>query len=125
VLDGLDGTVARVQKTAGRRGSFTDTFADQCVLAGVVLTLIAGGLLSVWTGGLFLFAYTLVVVFAMVRNALDVPYRFLVRPRFVLYVAIPFQLWARLPVLEPLTAVLAVFLLVKTVSGYLAIRRAL
>lgn len=125
LLDGMDGPLARFQGTASRRGSFTDTVTDQCVLAGVVLSLTNAGLLSVWTGGAFLFVYTLVVAFAMVRNALGAPYSWLIRPRFLLYAAIPAQLALSAAVLEWLTVCLAAILGFKAFTGCRALRRAL
>jgi phosphatidylglycerophosphate synthase len=125
LLDGVDGPLARFQGTASRRGSFTDTVTDQCVLAGVVLSLTNAGSLSVWTGGAFLFAYTLVVAFAMVRNALGAPYSWLIRPRFLLYAAIPVQWETSAAVLEGLTICLTAILGFKAFTGCRAIRRAL
>src|SRR5262245_33326291 len=39
LLDGLDGPLARHQQTASRRGSFTDTLADQIVVTASTLAL--------------------------------------------------------------------------------------
>lgn len=125
ILDGVDGPLARYQNRASRKGSFTDTLADQCVLAGVVLTLMSQGFLSPWAGGAMLFTYTLVIAFAMVRNALEIPYRWLIRPRFLLYAAIPLAVWGQFAVLEPLAWVLTAFLTLKVATGFFALRRAL
>jgi phosphatidylglycerophosphate synthase len=125
VLDGIDGPLARWQGRASARGSFTDTVCDQLVVAAVVLTLVADDRLAAVAGGTFLFLYTLTVAFAMVRNALGVPYSWLLRPRFVVYGAIPVELWVREGVMTPLCIVLAVVLGLKAASGFIAIRRAL
>jgi phosphatidylglycerophosphate synthase len=125
LLDGLDGPLARWQGRDSARGSFTDTVCDQLVLAGVVLTLVADGRLAATAGGVFLFLYTLVVAFAMVRNALGVPYSWLVRPRFVVYAAIAVEVWLHGGVMTPLCAVLAAMLGMKGASGFVAIRRTL
>ena len=125
LLDGLDGPLARWQGRASARGSFTDTVCDQLVVAAVVLTLIAEGHLVATAGGVFLFLYTLVVAFAMVRNALGVPYSWLVRPRFVVYAAIPVEIWLRSGVITPLCAGLAAILGLKAASGFVAIRTSL
>lgn len=125
LLDGIDGCLARYQGAASRKGSFTDTLADQCVLAGVILSLANLQLLSGTAAGLFLFAYTLVVTFAMIRNALDVPYHWLVRPRFLIYAAVPVTLWGTPTLLEPLTWGLTGLLALKAWTGFLALRRVL
>ncbi|MFG0333110.1 MAG: CDP-alcohol phosphatidyltransferase family protein [Maioricimonas sp. JB049] len=85
LLDGLDGPLARFTRVASRRGSFTDTMADQIVVTGVTITLMTTGTVGIVPGGAYVFLYTLVVAFAMIRNALAVPYSWLVRPRFIIY----------------------------------------
>jgi phosphatidylglycerophosphate synthase len=125
LLDGVDGCLARHQGLASPKGSFTDTLSDQCVLTGVMLSIAHQSLLPGWLSGLFLFAYTLVVTFAMVRNALEVPYHWLVRPRFAIYAAIPLQLWAGWAVIVPLVYVCTALLAIKAWTGFVAIRRAL
>lgn len=59
--------------------------ADQIVVTGVTITLMATGVVGIVPGGAYVFLYTLVVAFAMIRNALAVPYSWLVRPRFIMY----------------------------------------
>ena len=85
LLDGIDGPLARYTQTASNRGSFTDSMADQLVVAFTTIALIYAGNIRVIAGGLYLFLYTMVVVFAMVRNSLSIPYNWLVRPRFIVY----------------------------------------
>ena len=74
LLDGLDGPLARFTQRASNRGSFTDTTCDQVVVTFSTVTLIHAGYASAWPGGLYLFFYCIVVIFAMVRNALAIPY---------------------------------------------------
>lgn len=88
-LDGLDGPLARWQQRASARGSFSDTFADQLVVTVVTITwmITTGTTWSLFAGSVFIFVYALVVAMAMVRNALSIPYSWLVRPRFFVYAA--------------------------------------
>ncbi len=93
VIDGLDGPLARFQKVASPRGSFTDSFCDQLVVSTVVITLMIGSPhLSVFAGSAFLVLYASVLAIAMVRSTLQIPYSWLVRPRFFLFLAIPLSL---------------------------------
>lgn len=85
LLDGLDGPLARQTGVASRRGSFTDTMSDQSVVTAVTITLMATNVVGIVPGGAYVFLYTLVVGFAMIRNALAIPYSWLVRPRFIVY----------------------------------------
>jgi phosphatidylglycerophosphate synthase len=85
LLDGLDGPLARHLGVASRRGSFTDTVADQTVITATAITLMADRVIDVAAGGVYLSAYTAVVAIAMVRNAMEIPYSWLLRPRFLVY----------------------------------------
>ena len=87
LLDGLDGPLSRFQGAASRRGSLTDSLCDQIVVAATTVTAMAhpDRLIQIWPGAIYLFVYTVVVGFAMVRNALGAPYSWLLRPRFVVY----------------------------------------
>jgi phosphatidylglycerophosphate synthase len=90
LLDGLDGALARHQNVASTRGSFTDTFVDQMVVTGVTIAWIvmAPTAANIVAGAMFVFLYVLVVALAMARNALSVPFRFLVRPRYFVYASL-------------------------------------
>ncbi len=127
LLDGLDGPLARHQQIASPRGSFTDTFADQLVVTAVTVTWMIGSptRLHIAAGSVYVFLYALVVAMAMVRNALEVPYSWLVRPRFFVYLAIAIDWqWA-----SELTSVVLLIcnslLAIKCASGFLAVRRRL
>ena len=92
-LDGFDGPLARFQNSASPRGSFTDSFCDQSVVSIVTIMLMVGWPgLSVTAGSIFLVVYTGVLAISMVRNSLQIPYSWLLRPRLILYLAIPCQL---------------------------------
>jgi len=121
--DGLDGPLARHLGRASNRGAFTDTMADQMVVTFSTLTLIHVGLASLWPGVMYLFFYTLVVVFAFVRNALQIPYSWLVRPRFFIFLCIPVSLYGWPPAVDWLLWVVSLLLAWKTLTGFIQIRR--
>jgi phosphatidylglycerophosphate synthase len=123
LLDGLDGPLARYTQRASNRGSFTDTAADQIVVAFSTVTLIHAGYAGAWAGGLYLFFYSIVVIFAMVRNALAIPYSWLVRPRFLVYAWMPVEVYLWRGSLEVVLWLLTVMLAVKTLTGFVKIRR--
>jgi phosphatidylglycerophosphate synthase len=127
LLDALDGPLARYQGTASRRGSFTDSLADQIVVTASTLALMAGPQPSVgiWVGGIYIFAYSIVVGFAMVRNALGVGYSWLVRPRLWIFAWLLVEaLW--LPgTIEWVMGIFTVPLVLKMATGFVAIRRML
>ncbi len=121
--DGLDGPLARLAGTASRKGSFTDTMADQIVVTATTVTLILGDDLWVLPGALYIFTYTVVIAFAMIRNALSIPYSWLVRPRFVIYAWLPIEFYLLSGSLDYVIWLFVVLLVGKMVSGYVRIRR--
>jgi phosphatidylglycerophosphate synthase len=127
LLDGLDGPLARHLGTASRRGSFTDSLADQIVVTASTLALLAAPNpgLSGWIAGLYLFLYATVVGFAMIRNAIGRPYSWLVRPRFWVYGWIAVDQFLLPGWMDVVLCGFAVVLGIKMASGFVAIRRAL
>lgn len=127
LLDGLDGPLARRQGTASRRGSFTDTLADQIVVTASTLALMASSppALGIWAGGSYVFLYAMVVAFAMVRTALGVPYTWLIRPRFWVYGWIAIDRYLLPGWLDSIVVIFTALLALKLATGYLAIRRML
>lgn len=86
LLDGLDGPLARHLGVASNKGSFTDTMADQAVITASTGTLMVADVVGVLPGTVYIAAYNAVVLFAFMRNMLDTPYAWLLRPRFYVYV---------------------------------------
>lgn len=122
LLDGIDGPLARFQQTASRRGSFTDTMADQAVVTAVTLTLMLDQVAGILPGGLYIFVYALVALFAMIRNALAAPYSWLVRPRFVIYAWIMVECWLWPGSLNGVLWISCALLGAKAVTGFRRIR---
>jgi phosphatidylglycerophosphate synthase len=127
LLDGLDGPLARFMGTASRRGSFTDTVADQIVVTATTLAVMAAPQppIGIWVGGLYVFVYAMVVGFAMIRNALSVPYSWLVRPRFWVYGWIAVDLYLFPGWMNVVVGAFVVLLAWKMATGFMAIRRML
>jgi phosphatidylglycerophosphate synthase len=125
LLDGLDGPLARHTQRASNQGSFTDTAADQIVVVFSTLTLIHGGYVGAWPGALYLFFYSVVVIFAMVRKALAIPYSWLVRPRFLVYAWMPVDVYLWRGSLDFVLWILTSLLVLKSLTGIIQIRRKL
>lgn len=125
LLDGLDGPLARLAKTASGRGSFSDATSDQIVVAVVTVTLMKAQVIGPLVGGLHLFLYTLVVVFATVRSAMGIPYSWVVRPRLLIYAWLVVELYFWPGTLVVLLWACNALLSVKLLTGFLKIRQQL
>ena len=125
LLDGVDGPLARLTGRASNRGSFNDSASDQAVVTCHALALAHAGTAGIWPAGLYLSTYGIVVCFAMVRNAMGVPYSWLFRPRFLVYAWVPVELYLWHGSLDVLLWGLTGLLGLKTLTGFLRIRRAI
>ncbi len=123
-LDGLDGPLARYQQRASPRGSFTDTFTDQVVVTAVAVAWMIqhSNAWAIGLGGCYIFLYTLVVAMAMVRNALAVPYTWLIRPRFFMFAALALEWLGLVWVSYATIAACNILLLTKAASGFVKLR---
>ena len=125
LLDGVDGPLARFQGTASSQGSIADTMVDQLVITFTTIALIASGYIGTWPGGLYIFFYGIVVVFAMIRSALSIPYTWLVRPRFIIYLWIPAEVYLWPGSLNAVLWIFTILLAAKMLTGFIQIRRAI
>jgi len=123
LFDGLDGPLARFRRTASNRGSFTDTMADQLVVTATAVTMIHAGYAGAWPGSLYVFFYFAVVAFAMVRNALSAPYSWLFRPRFLVFSWFLVEVYWWQGSLDWILWIASAVLALKTLTGFLTIRR--
>lgn len=123
LLDGLDGPLARHLGCDSPRGSFTDTASDQAVVVASTITLMATRTVDVVAGTIYVVLYTVVVSFSMVRNALEVPYSWLLRPRFLVYAWLAVELWWWPGSLDGVLWICNAVLAGKAVTGFLRIRR--
>ncbi len=124
-LDGLDGPIARARGEDGSSGALTDTLADQLVVSAVGIAAIDAGYAGLFDGAAYLLTYNTVVGLALARSALAVPYRWLVRPRFVVYAWLGvacFLLPGTLPIVHWIFAALLAF---KVFTGFVQLRHAL
>ena len=89
ICDGLDGVEARLTRTNTARGSFTDMFCDQLVVAFSVAGLAWKGLILPILAILFVYVYTALVIFLVLHRMLGVSSFGIVRPsRMLLYAGI-------------------------------------
>ena len=122
-IDGLDGPLARYTLTASRKGSLTDTMSDQVVVAASTITLIVAGVIGVVPGGAYVFAYTVVIAFSMIRNALRIPYSWLVRPRLAVYAWFAVDLYLLPGSIDYVLWAFTALLMLKMITGFVKIRK--
>ena len=122
-IDGLDGPLARYLGTDSRKGSFTDSMADQAVIAASTIMLMWLDVVAMLPGVLYIVTYTVVVLFAMARNAMKDPYSWLFRPRFYVYIWIVVETWWWPETIDYLLWACVVVLSLKVITGFFGVRR--
>jgi phosphatidylglycerophosphate synthase len=105
ICDGLDGVEARLKRTNTARGSFTDMFCDQAVVAFSVAGMVWRGSINPVLALLFVYVYTALVIFLMLHRMLQVSSHWIVRPsRMMLYIAIGLDFFFNIDLLNILLA---------------------
>jgi len=125
ICDGLDGVEARLKRTNTPRGSFTDMFCDQAVVAFSVAGMAWIGKINAVLAIMFVYVYTALVTFLLLHRMLQVPSHWIVRPsRMLLYATIALDFFFGINLLNLLLAIylLAIPLLV---LSYWRLRQAL
>lgn len=106
ICDGLDGVEARLKRTNTPRGSFTDMFCDQLVVAFSVAGMAWKGSINPVLAILFVYVYTALVCFLVLHRMLQVSSRWIVRPsRMLLYIAIGLYFFFNIDVLNILLCI--------------------
>jgi phosphatidylglycerophosphate synthase len=106
ICDGLDGVEARLKGATTARGSFTDVFCDQLVVAFSVAGMAWRGLIDPVLAIIFVYIYTALVTFLVLHRLLGVSSWGIVRPsRMLLYAAIALYFFFHIDVLNYLLLV--------------------
>jgi phosphatidylglycerophosphate synthase len=125
VCDSLDGVEARLTGTNTVRGSFTDVFCDQLVVAFTVAGMAWKGLVHPALAVIFVSVYTCLVTFLVLHRLLLVSSFGIVRPsRMLLYAAIALYFFFHIDLLNYLLLVYLVTLPLVFLS-YWRLRKAL
>jgi phosphatidylglycerophosphate synthase len=122
LLDTLDGPLARHTGMASRRGSFSDSMSDQLVVVASTVTWMSIGVVGILPGSVYVVTYTVVILFAMARNALSIPYSWLVRPRLFVYLWFVVETYYLPGTIDYLLWLCNALLLIKIASGFAKIR---
>jgi len=101
ICDGLDGVEARLTRTNTARGSFTDMFCDQLVVAFSVAGMAWKGLIHPVLAVIFVYVYTAIVTLLVLHRMLQVSSFWIIRPsRMLLYAAIALYFFFQIDLLN-------------------------
>ncbi len=92
LVDGIDGTVARLNKKDDMSGSVVDTIVDHMGIFIVILTLGFFRMIDPNIGLVYIYFYTVMVFLIIVRYLLKIPVRLVIRSKVLVYAL--YILWA-------------------------------
>ncbi|MBD3363016.1 hypothetical protein GF362_04820 [Candidatus Dojkabacteria bacterium] len=84
-FDGLDGPLARVLKKDPNKGAFTDILCDHTRLAIVSISFIYHDLINHTLGSIYLYIYTILLIFVVIRNKMGKKPKLVMRSKYFLY----------------------------------------
>ena len=85
LIDGLDGPIARYTKTASDSGAFTDIVCDTVGIIIVTGVLVYYGPVDGLVGLVYSSLYLILIIFAVSRNILKIPAKFVFRSKYYIY----------------------------------------
>jgi len=121
-IDGLDGSIARATKTNNLQGSVTDSFCDQIVISASTIGFIAIGLLNPIIGGVYLTLYPLVIIFSILRNIINKPATYVLRPRIIVYSIFVLYVFTNWDYMNFIVLILSIILFIQVIKDFYFLR---
>lgn len=122
LIDGTDGSLARATNKCSFKGSITDSFTDQIVISASTIGLIAINLLNPIIGGLYLVLYPIVIIFTILRNILNIPRKYVFRPRIIVYCVFGLYVLSSINILNYVVLPFSLILLLQVVVDFYCLR---
>jgi len=117
LLDGIDGALAIFDKKMSFQGGVFDNIADLISLffftLGVLSLKLINPLLALW----FIFTYISNIVFSIIRNHFNKPYKFILRSRYEFYLVFLFFYITKINFLDYSLILFNLFLTVTFITG--------
>jgi len=86
VLDGTDGPLARKLGVSGVHGSFVDMIGDHSGMAIFTIILSFAGIINGSIGNVYVFLYTMAIIFVISLNVLKKPFKWVFRSKYIFYI---------------------------------------
>ena len=123
IIDGIDGSLARITKTDNIQGSITDCLCDQVVISSSTIGLMSIGILNPIIGGLYLVTYPLVITFAILRNLINQPRFYVFRPRIIGYLVFIVYAFTKIDIINLVTLILSLTLIFQVITDFYFLRK--
>ena len=124
-IDGFDGPLARLMSKDGNSGAFTDIVCDHIGTMVVAVTLIYVKIVNPVLASVYIFLYTVLIVFLTLRNRMHVPIKFVIRTAYFFYALYVLYALFGMNYLDPGLIVFNIIMVPPIISSYIIIKREL
>jgi len=125
MIDGLDGPVARVTGKAGNRGALLDIMCDHTGIVAATAGLVYYGLVNGVVGLAYIYIYTIMIVFTIVRNVMRISPKIVVRTKYYIYILFAVYVFTGMNYLDGAMLLFSAIMLVSVLNDFFAIRKKL
>ncbi len=111
-LDGLDGPLARHQKTASNKGAVTDIIADHAVLLIGVITTAYFHIIDLFWAAVYLASYFLMIYLLIIVNKLKIPVKFVFRSKYWFFIILLIDFHFKTNIIHPFLIILTLYMVI-------------
>ena len=122
LLDGIDGALARYQKTASVKGTLVDVFGDQFGITLMCVFVVYFSLANIINISVFFVLYTIVIIFSFYFLYKKSRFEIVIRPRIFFYYAATIDVLIYLRFTDIIVLICNVLLLVSIIFGIYQIK---
>lgn len=123
VLDCIDGSMSRAAKNSSTKGAMVDALTDHVTTSATAIGFVSTGLLNPVIGGAYLALYPPVLIFSAVRNFLNVPALYTLRPRLIVHLFFFVYVFTSVNALGPVVLVFSAVLLYEFLRDFCLLLR--
>ena len=123
IIDAFDGPLARLMKQDGNSGAFTDIICDHTGMVIVIITLIWANLINPVIASVYIYVYTLLIIFVIARNKMNLPIKLVIRTKYYVYILFGILAIWQINYLNVGLAIFTLTMLPSLLTSYFIIKR--
>ena len=125
IIDGLDGPVARISKREGNKGAFLDIICDHTGIVVAIGGLIYFDLVNGVIGLAYIYLYTIMIIFTIIRNVMRISSRMVLRTKYFVYILFGIYVFWEINYLDAAMVLFSLIMIISTINDFIAIREKL
>lgn len=121
-IDAFDGPLARFSKQDGDAGAFVDIMCDHTGMVVVTAILAYFKLLGSLPAIIYVYLYTIMIIFTIIKNRIGEPTYFLIRTKYYLYVACGLYLFFNFNFFNLLVWLFVLLMIPSIIFGFISLK---